>query len=90
MPRPLCVHCKTRTAWRARGLCSKCYDDDAIRNLYPPRHTHRGRYLENATAEELDALVESNRSTMPNEPHERRETCRVSPLEMRMVRWRDL
>lgn len=32
-----CRHCKQRPRNQARGLCSRCYRDPAIRNLYPAR-----------------------------------------------------
>lgn len=60
-----CLHCGKRLPVMARGLCQRCYKDKAVRVLYPPavrRYTPPAR---EATEEELDALVESRRPTMP-------------------------
>jgi hypothetical protein len=32
-----CRHCVKRKAHAARGLCSSCWTDEAIRNQYPPK-----------------------------------------------------
>ncbi len=34
--RPRCRHCHARPATYGRGLCSRCFLDRAIRDLYPP------------------------------------------------------
>ncbi len=90
MSKPLCVHCSKRVGNRGRGLCDPCYGNTSIRCQHPPRHKQRARELDHATAEELDALIESQRASMPVERYEKPEARRVSPLEMRMVRWRSL
>lgn len=37
-----CNHCHRRGKFlEARGLCRRCYRDDAVRDLYPPKHRHR-------------------------------------------------
>lgn len=33
--RPTCKHCRKAVAYRPRGLCWCCYQDRAIRALYP-------------------------------------------------------
>ena len=34
--RKKCRHCRRHVAWKARGLCGRCFYHEHIRNLYPP------------------------------------------------------
>lgn len=85
----LCVHCRKRKAYKSRGLCFPCFEDMAIRELYPAKHRSEMEYKKE-TMEDLDRLVQSQLPTMPTETHEPRESSAISPLEAKMVRWRYL
>lgn len=63
----ICVHCHERPPSRARGLCARCYEDRAIRALYPPAHRFPASESCEATDAELDALI-AERSKPENLP----------------------
>lgn len=52
--KPLCLHCGTRPASKARGLCFGCYKNRAVRDLYPKR---RAQADGGPTEAELDAMI---------------------------------
>lgn len=51
---PLCVHCKKNRAFRARGLCERCFYTPEVRAATPPvsKFGNRGR---DPTPEEIAA-----------------------------------
>jgi len=63
---PRCLHCKRNKAHqsRARGLCGSCYEDKEIRSRYPKRSPQQSNWNE-PTMEQLEAMIEERRSTMP-------------------------
>lgn len=50
----VCRHCRRRCRNRPRGLCQRCYDDGAVRRLYPGRPAPYG---ENGSGELPAAAV---------------------------------
>lgn len=64
----LCVHCSIHVQCNSgRGLCRSCWDDRAIRELYPPRRDTRPKKNRLPdTMEELDALVEQQYQNLPD------------------------
>lgn len=64
-----CQHCHREvTGLACRGLCARCYNASAIRNLYPPV---RARYVprHEPTEEELLACIAEQLPTMPGRRH---------------------
>jgi hypothetical protein len=62
----LCANCAYRVANAGRGLCYPCHKQTKIRSLYQTQYVNNNECAE-PTAAEVDALVESNRATMPTE-----------------------
>ncbi len=56
--RPLCRHCHTGKVNRPRGLCWDCFRKPAVRGLYPPSDTGKGRR----------GVLGNNRFKLPNSP----------------------
>lgn len=65
----ICKHCHHKKANRPRGLCWTCYYRTGVRELYPSESKFCPGGMTGSsgrmTEAELDALIESRRSTMP-------------------------
>lgn len=82
MDRPRCRNCEKNLAIHGkRGLCIRCHSDPYIRPLYPRLPTGRSakqiaclnqESTADMTLEELEAFIERQRDTMPqdNHPHD--------------------
>lgn len=63
-----CLHCNRHQKTMKRGLCNPCWRDPAIRARYPKRHNGGQRVCdEDATAEEIEAIVAEQYATMDAE-----------------------
>jgi ribosomal protein L40E len=65
----ICRHCQARRISRTRGLCRRCFEDEEVRDLYPPRATNGGknsRYRSGSTGlpEPTDALPGSDEKVL--------------------------
>lgn len=64
-----CRHCGKGKVCRPRGLCWRCYYTPGVRDLYPSTskfNPHKDKHDRGGeTLEELEALIESRRPTMP-------------------------
>lgn len=65
----ICRHCMERALYQ-RGLCYRCFNTLSIRAKYPARKSGtagREKVEPVETLAELEALIESQRPTMPQE-----------------------
>jgi hypothetical protein len=60
-----CQHCAKRKAVRPRKLCCVCYDDKAVRAIYPRKFDSPSVDNREETMEELEALIETQRQCLP-------------------------
>lgn len=62
----LCQHCHRYHCNRPRGLCTQCYKNLDVRQLYPTAKNYTVKYgLKEPTEEELETLIAEQMRNLP-------------------------